>query len=188
MTTTTKHMRDNDAEPDLDDLPNEVEPEPTKRTPETQWNGRSTRIRLAYPLHRGTPAKPAGRHLDSTRPCIDCGVASHQFHAAASKGSDGVWRGPEADSVRVWQEGGWFAGTPEAQERALRQRRRDELVGPEASPVLTADDLDLKWRFEMKHGVVNPAIENGLRRDEAEMVGRAVAAGIREATAERTSK
>ncbi len=191
MTAATRNTPTTD---DLDDLPEEVQPKPSKQA-EPQWNGRRTRIRLEHPVLRGTPDAPAGRFLDGATPCIDCGQPGHAFHAAASKGSDGVWRGPEAEHIRLIQDGGYIAGSPEARARQDRQRRRDELIGPEASPVLSAADLEHMWRFEMRDGVVNTEIESGLRRDEAEQLRRAVRAGmsdvaevIREVMAERTSK
>lgn len=149
---------------DLDDFaPEGIQPEPQRKIG-PQWSGRKTRIRLQYPIHRGTPDKPAGRNLDSTTPCIDCGEPGHQFHASASR-VDGQWVGPEGDSLGRWEEAGMLRGTQQARERADRQRRRDELIGPEASLVLTAANLDHLMKYEMKNGAINLSIEGQIRSD-----------------------
>lgn len=166
------------ADNDLDDLTEEVQPEPIKQL-EPVWNGRYTRIKLAHPVLRGNAKHPAGRFLDSTTPCLDCQQPGHAFHVASSKGSDGKWRGPEADHIRLLEEGGWLRGTRQARERADRQRRRDELVGVEnASRVNTAADFAELWRYEMRDGVVNLEIERQIKRDEAAAVASGLAVAI----------
>ncbi len=170
--TNTKTQTD-----DLDDFVGEPDAPSAPKQAEVEWNGRRTRIRLEHPILRGTPDSPAGRFLDGASKCADCGQEGHQFHAQATKTPQG-WIGPESDHVQLLQDGGWLAGTLEARERAQRQRRRDEMIGPEASPVLSAAELGRLWKFELVDGHVNPAIESGLRRDEAEQLRRAVQAGL----------
>jgi len=164
---------------DLDDFaPEDVRPEPAKKS-EPQWSGRKTKIRLQFPVLRGNVDSPAGRFIDSTTACIDCSEPTnqHQFHANASR-VDGRWIGPEGDHIQTLQGGGWLAGTAEATERAQRQRRRDEQVGPEASLVLSATDLERLWKFELKGGRVDTEIESSMRREEAEQLRRAVQSGL----------
>jgi len=178
MTRTTPATNpDLAAVDDLDDLAEEIQTERTKPT-EPHWSGRKTRIKLQFPILRGTVDKPAGRFLDGSSDCMDCGQGGgHQFHASASR-VDGRWIGPEGDHLRLLEEGGWLRGTRQSRDRADRQRRRDELVGPEASRVNSAADLEHLTKFEMKSGAINPEIESSMRREEAEQLRRAVQSGM----------
>jgi hypothetical protein len=169
----------NDLTPidDLEDLPGEGQPEPTKQT-EPQWNGRRTRIRLAHPILRGTVEKPEGRFLDGGSRCIDCGLEGHQFHVSASRAKDGSWHGPESDSIATLQRKGYLTNTKEARDRDDADRKRRDLIGPEATPVLTAVDLERMWRYEMRNGAVDPQIERQIKRDEMATVTSGLAAAI----------
>ena len=176
----TKNTTNIDA--DLDDFVGLPYAQPVVEKAEVEWNGKSTKVRLCRPVTRDLrPTGPGEK-------CIDgCDTTDHQFHIRASKDSAGKWHGPEADHFQDLIGLGVIANTTEAQERTERQRRRDEMVGPTASPEMTLEDQRHKWKFELTADGrrVNTNIESGLRRDEAEALRTAVREGLREGFAER---
>ncbi len=213
MTNATKATVDID----LDDYERDDngEPETSEASPEEgSWDGRLTRIAVAFPgVFRGPLDKPrAFQFLEPGGECIDCAVAgkhdtSHQAHLRCSKDkTSGRYVGPEADHLADLKAGGWLAKTREARDRVQRQAEIDMIRGthgskerPEGFPEykqITTARLKRLWRGELRFGPENlQEIERAETRDETGRLREAVREGmsdvaqvIREAMAERTSK
>jgi hypothetical protein len=158
------------------------------------WNGRSSKISLAYPVNRDFVIVGPGSE------CIDClkhdpprRDRSHQFHVRASKVGD-VWTGPESVHVMGLRDLGALRNTPEAHDRALRQSEVDEARGvfgtrdnPAGLPSLRERSLDQvkrEWHPVLRDGPAGAmAIETGQRRDEVAQLRDAVKAGMAEGAA-----
>jgi hypothetical protein len=188
-------MKNAHTDDDLDvfegNLPPEVDPEASAAAFETEsipWNGRSSRVALAYPINRDFVI--VGPHSE----CIDClakgkSDRSHAFHIRASKGEDGTWRGPEATHRLDLEAGGWLANTKEARARAERQAEVDALRGthgtaerPEGFPELrapTTEQMRRAWHPVLKDGPGGAAvIERGQRTEGVAELREAVREGL----------
>jgi len=207
MTTTSKANID----AALDDYEHDADEEsriPEASPDEGAWDGRLTRIAVAFPgVFRGPLDKPrAFQFLEPGGKCIDCGDTSHQAHLKCSKDKIGRYVGPEADHLADLRAGGWLAKTKEARDRAQRQVEVDLIRGtngskdrpggfPEYKQITTAR-LKGMWRGELRFGPENlQEIERAEMRDETGRLREAVrdgmsdvAAVIREAMAERPGK
>jgi len=128
---------------ELEDYPERSsEPEPTadEQEPESWagWNGRSSKIALAFAVNRDQQIVGAG---DA---CIDCKKrtdpktgkpridTTHQFHALASKDpATGRWTGPEGEHLETLRALGHLRNTDEARSRAEAELRIAALRGVE---------------------------------------------------------
>jgi hypothetical protein len=208
MTTTPKVNID----ADLDDYEQDAgdEPETPNASPdEGAWDGRPTRIAVAFPgVFRGPLDKPkAFQFLEPGGNCIDCGDTTHQAHLRCSKDkSTGRMVGPEADHLADLRAGGWLAKTKEARARTQRQVEVDMIRGTHGSKdrpegfseykAITTARLQRMWRGELRFGPENlQQIERAEMRDETGRLREAVRDGMsdvaqvmREVLAERTNK
>jgi hypothetical protein len=105
------------------------ETDPAETDPWPEWNGRSSKIALAFPgvMRDFVITGPQ-------EPCLDCAKSgrrdrSHQFHVKASKTADGRWVGPEGDHLMDLKANGLLLHTKEAADRAERQREVDDQRG-----------------------------------------------------------
>ncbi len=192
MTTTPKANIDTE----IDDYEGDADEE--SRTPdaspeEAAWDGRLTRIAVAFPgVFRGPLNKPrAFQFLEPGGKCIDCGDTSHQAHLRCSKDKTGRYVGPEADHLADLRAGGWLAKTKEARARVQRQVAVDMIRGthgskdrPEGFPELkavTTARLKSMWRGELRFGPENlQEIERAEMRDETGRLREAVREGLGE--------
>lgn len=88
------------------------------------WNGRSSKIRLAFPITFGDVAIDFAGVLGKSEACIHCKAQGkpdrfdHQLHLKVSRDkASGEFRGPEAQQFQQLIEAGVIAHTPQAAKR-----------------------------------------------------------------------
>jgi len=118
---STKQVADLEDEPLVNpDPPSSPPPDPTAADP--AWDGRSSKIALAYPILRDFTVIGPGE------PCPTCKARgredrTHQAHLKTSKDSSGVQRGPEAAHLATLQAMGFLRNSPESRQRAEDEAR-----------------------------------------------------------------